>query len=70
MLILFPPGRALKIYSLLDFYDLIQNKNDDLNQLHDKTIIIGVSDLQAAPSLETNFDDEAPAFTLHAFAFR
>ncbi len=60
--------KSFKKYSLLDFYDLIQNQNDELNQLQDKTIIIGVSDLQAAPSLETNFDDEAPAFTLHAFA--
>ena len=60
--------KSFKKYSLLEFYDLIQNKNEDLNKLRDKTIIIGVSDLQAAPSLETNFDDEAPAFTLHAFA--
>ena len=60
--------KSFKKYSMLDFYDIIQNKNDELNQLHEKIIIIGVSDLQIAPSLETNFDDEAPAFTLHAFA--
>jgi len=60
--------KSLKNYSLLDFHDLIQSESDELNNLKDKVVIIGVSDPQITQGLSTNFDDAAPAFTLHAFA--
>jgi len=60
--------KNFKSYSLLDYYDLIQNESDKLKLLKEKIVIIGVSDPQVTRSIETNFDMEAPAFALHAFA--
>lgn len=60
--------KKFKSYSLLEFYDLIQSESDELKILKDKIVLIGVSDPQITRSLQTNFDDEAPAFALHAFA--
>jgi transcriptional regulator with PAS, ATPase and Fis domain/CHASE2 domain-containing sensor protein len=60
--------KRFKNYSLLEYFDLVQNESEELNQLRNKIVIIGVSDLQVTRSLETNFDEAAPAFTMHAFA--
>ena len=60
--------KRFKNYSLLEYFDLVQNENEELNQLRNKMVIIGVSDLQVTQSLETSFDEAAPAFTMHAFA--
>ncbi|NWF90193.1 MAG: sigma 54-interacting transcriptional regulator [Ignavibacteriaceae bacterium] len=60
--------KKFKNYSLLEFYDLIQTESEELKNLKDKIVIISVSDPQISQSLQTNFDDDAPAFTLHAFA--
>lgn len=60
--------KKFKDYSLLEFYDLIQTESEELKNLKDKIVIISVSDPQISQSLQTNFDDGAPAFTLHAFA--
>ena len=60
--------KSFKNYALLNFYDLIQADSDKLSALKNKIIIIGVSDPQVAQGFETNFDNDAPAFTLHAFA--
>ncbi len=55
-------------YSLLDFFQLVQNNDPILNQLKDKTIIIGVSDQQLSSSITTVFDEKLPGVALHAFA--
>jgi len=60
--------KRFKNYSLLEYFDLVQNESEVLNQLRNKIVIIGVSDLQVTQSLETSFDETTPAFTMHAFA--
>lgn len=55
-------------YSLLEFFDLIQNNKDSLQSLKDKIVIIGISDLQLAASVKSAFDKEVPGVALHAFA--
>jgi len=48
--------KSFKNYSLLEFYDLIQNESDKLTHIKNKIVIIGVSDLHVTQSLETSFD--------------
>ena len=60
--------KSFKNYSLLDYFDMVQGESEDLVHLKNKIIIIGVSDLQVTQSMETSFDQKAPAFTMHAFA--
>src|SRR3990170_1088294 len=60
--------KRFKNYSLLEYFDLVQNESEVLNQLRNKIVIIGVSDLQVTQSMETSFDETTPAFTMHAFA--
>jgi transcriptional regulator with PAS, ATPase and Fis domain len=60
--------KTFKNYSLLDFYDLIQEESDELKTLKDKIVMIGVSDPLISQNISTSFDDTAPAFTLHVFA--
>ncbi len=61
--------RFFQSYSLLEFFDLVKNDDPKLSGLKNKIVIIGVSDRQVAQSITTAFDDSAPPFTLHAFAF-
>lgn len=60
--------KSFKNYSLLDYFDMVQNESEELANLKNKIVLIGVSDLQVTQSLQTSFDEKAPAFTLHAFA--
>lgn len=60
--------QSFKNYTLLEFYDIIRNQNEELSFLNDKIVIIGASDPQITKTFETSFDSEAPAFALHAFA--
>ncbi|MCP5063963.1 MAG: CHASE2 domain-containing protein, partial [Ignavibacteriae bacterium] len=55
-------------YSLLDFFEMIENGNAELNNFKNKTIIIGVSDPLVAKTIKTGFDDELPGIGLHAIA--
>ena len=55
-------------YSLLEFFQLIQENDPILKQFKDKTVLIGVSDPQLSPAIETIYDDKMPGFALHAFA--
>ena len=60
--------KSFKNYSLLDYFDMVQVESEDFVHLKNKIVIIGVSDLQVTQSMETSFDEAAPAFTMHAFA--
>lgn len=60
--------KSFENYSLLDYFDMVQSESEELAHLKNKIVIIGVSDLQVTQSLETSFDEKAPAFTMHAFA--
>lgn len=57
-----------KKYSLVEFFQLVQANDNELLQLKNKIILIGVSDPQLSSTLETNFDDQLPGVALHAFA--
>ena len=60
--------RNFKNYSLLEYFDLLQNKKDSLYFLKDKIIVIGISDMQLASSVSSAFDKQVPGVALHAFA--
>ena len=55
-------------YSLIEFFQFIQNNDPILNKFKDKTVVIGVSDPQLSSSIETIYDDKMPGVALHAFA--
>lgn len=57
-----------KQYSLIDFFQLAQNEGQELNQLKDKIVLVGVTDPQLAALIKTPYDDEMPGLALHAFA--
>ncbi len=60
--------RKFKNYSLLEFFEMIENSNPELNEFANKIIIIGVSDPLIAKSISTGFDEELPGVGLHAIA--
>jgi len=55
-------------YSAVDFSKLVYSNSNELKNFVNKIVIIGLSDTQIAPSIETVFDDEMPGVALHAFA--
>ena len=55
-------------YTFIEFSRLIYEDSADLKKLRDKIVIIGISDSQIAPFLQTTFDDQLPGMALHAFA--
>ncbi len=59
--------RKFQNYSLLEFFDMVENQAD-LANFKNKIVIIGVSDPQIAKTINSNFDDELPGVALHAFA--
>ena len=59
--------KKFKNYSLLDFFEMVEQK-EDLATFNDKIIIVGVSDPQIAKTIKTTFDSELPGVGLHAFA--
>src|SRR4030066_1322735 len=50
---IFSSWKSFKNDSLLEYFDLVQKESGELNQLRNKMVIIGVSDLQVTQSLET-----------------
>ncbi|UCH65826.1 MAG: sigma 54-interacting transcriptional regulator, partial [Ignavibacterium sp.] len=60
--------KNLKNYSLIEFFELLQSNANELKQLTDKTVLIGMSDPQFASTITTPFDDKLPGVALHAFA--
>ncbi len=57
-----------KRYSLIQFFQLAQSRNEELLKLENKIVLIGISDPQLSLALETNFDEKLPGVALHAFA--
>jgi transcriptional regulator with GAF, ATPase, and Fis domain/CHASE2 domain-containing sensor protein len=55
-------------YSLLQYFELVQNNSDELKYLKDKIVLIGISDPQIASTIKTVFDEQLPGVALHAFA--
>lgn len=55
-------------YSMLDFFELVENEDPVLESLKNKIIIIGVSDPLIAVSVKSSFDERLPGVALHAFA--
>ena len=55
-------------YSLLRYFELVQNDSGELKYLKDKIVLIGISDPQIASTIKTIFDEQLPGVALHAFA--
>jgi DNA-binding NtrC family response regulator/CHASE2 domain-containing sensor protein len=60
--------KNFKRYSLLEFFNLLNNKSPELNNFKNKIVIIGITDPQIVSAISTNFDDNLPGLGLHAFA--
>ncbi len=60
--------KKFKNYSMLEYFDLFQNKKDSLLFLKNKIVLIGISDQQLAASVTSAFDEQVPGVALHAFA--
>ena len=60
--------KKFKNVSLLNYFDLLQNKKDSLKFLKDKIVLIGISDPQLAVSVSSMFDEQIPGVALQAFA--
>lgn len=57
-----------KSYSMLDFFELLNQGESAEKIFKNKIVLIGVTDNQIAPQLSSPFDDELPGLALHAFA--
>lgn len=57
-----------KNYSLVKFFQLVQENDRKLLGLKDKIVLIGISDPQLSSVFETDFDEQIPGVALHAFA--
>ncbi len=55
-------------YSLLDFFEMVENNDPRLIKFKDKIILVGVSDPLIAKSVNSHFNSELPGLGLHAFA--
>jgi transcriptional regulator with GAF, ATPase, and Fis domain/CHASE2 domain-containing sensor protein len=55
-------------YSLLDFFEMLENNDTRLVKFKDKIILVGVSDPLIAKSINSYFNSELPGLGLHAFA--
>lgn len=57
-----------KKYSLLQFFNLVENNRIELNDFSNKIILIGVTDPLISKSIKTKFDESLPGLAIHAFA--
>lgn len=55
-------------YSLLQFFNLVENNSKELNDFSNKIILVGVTDPLISKSIDTKFDENIPGLALHAFA--
>ncbi|MBT8379128.1 MAG: sigma 54-interacting transcriptional regulator [Ignavibacteria bacterium] len=55
-------------YTFIEFSELAYQNSKELKRLKDKYVLIGISDSQIAPTLQTAFDNQLPGMALHAFA--
>ncbi len=60
--------QKIRKYSALEFAELVYNKSPELKIFKDKIVILGISDIQIAPTIKTPFDDQLPGMALHFFA--
>ncbi len=60
--------KKFRQFSLLHFFQLVNNNSDSLNLLRGKIVLIGISDPDIASVFPTNFDSGVPGVVLHAFA--
>lgn len=58
----------IRKYSALDFAELVYNQSSELNNFKDKIVLLGISDIQIAPTIKSPFDDQLPGIGLHFFA--
>lgn len=58
----------IKSYSLLEFFEKVNQNDDELKTFKDKIVIIGITDNQLSPQFSSAFDNELPGVELHAFA--
>lgn len=58
----------IKSYSMLEFFNLLNQNDDVLKSFKDKIVIIGITDNQISPQFSSSFDSELPGVALHAFA--
>ncbi len=57
-----------KKYSLLEFFDIMNNNDEEKKIFKDKIVLVGVTDSQISSQYYTAFDQELPGLALHAFA--
>lgn len=57
-----------KSYSLIEFFELVNQSDEAENIFKNKIVLVGVTDNQIAPQFSTAFDNELPGLALHAFA--
>ena len=55
-------------YSALEFAELVYNQSPELSNFKNKIVLIGISDIQIAPTIQTPFDEQLPGIALHYFA--
>ncbi|MCX8105757.1 MAG: sigma 54-interacting transcriptional regulator [Ignavibacterium album] len=60
--------RKFRTYSLLEFFELVNNNEVTASIFKNKIVLIGVTDPQISPQYKTTFDDQLPGLALHAFA--
>lgn len=60
--------KKFRSYSLLKYFQLVNENSSELKNIAGKYVLIGVSDPQIATTTATTFDDRLPGVALHAFA--
>ncbi len=64
----FSSWKNFKNFSLLEFFEMVENDDPVLSSLKNKTVLIGVTDPLIAVSVQTSFDETLPGVAFHAFA--
>ena len=64
----FSSWQKFKHFSLVEFFNLVQNNDRQVKSFKDKIVLVGIGDLQIASIIQTAFDDQLPGVALHAFA--
>lgn len=65
---LFSSWEKIPKYSALKFAELVYNQSPELSNFKNKIVLIGISDTQIAPTIQTPFDEQLPGMALHYFA--
>ena len=60
--------KKFKNYSMIEFFQIVQDHPDDLGILKNKIVMIGVSDPLLSANISSPFDENMPGIGLHAFA--